>query len=399
MNPNFHPQPDTLISYAAGTLPNAISCVVACHISMCTECAQNVRRLEFLGGLMLKNLEPAASDNTSIETAAAEWPADNLVASDTRNGRTTIVVDPMLPAPLASYLRMRAGDIPWTPVVEGVQQYWIKLPKGSGQMRLLRLAPGKLLNEHSRNGSEVTLVLQGVYGDQTGDYFRGDVIEGVEGTMRQRHASGTQECICLIARDASSSEYRDMLQSGLKAILPERSRTGVRKLSPMLAAAAVAVVAGIGLGWLLHGNMGGGSMALDDLVRIESNRLLAKGLLQKALESLPSGTETAALASEGRKLRLGVKMTFQDQNGDYCREYQIAAASPARYAGVACRVGQQWIVKIQALVPPSRNASEQMIPAGGNADGAIDTVVASLIQGDPLVGPDEDTLLKQGWAK
>lgn len=398
MNPNFHPQPDTLISYAAGTLPNAIACVVACHISLCKECAQNVRRLEFLGGLMLKNLEPAPSENASVEVAAAEWPADNLIASDTRNGSATIVVDPMLPAPLASYLRMKAGDIPWTPVVEGVQQYWIKLPKGSGQMRLLRLAPGKLLNEHSRNGSEVTLVLQGVYGDQTGDYLRGDVIEGAEGTMRQRHASGTQECICLIARDTSTSEYRDMLQSGLMAILPERSRTSVRKLSPVFAS-AVAIAAGIGLGWMLHGNAGGVAMALDNLVRVESNRLLAKGPLQKALESLPSGTETAALASEGQDLRLGVKMTFQDQNGDYCREYQIAANSPARYAGVACRVDQQWIVKIQALVPPSRNASEQMIPAGGNADGAIDTVVASLIQGDPLVGADEDTLLKQGWAK
>jgi putative transcriptional regulator len=398
MNPNFHPQPDTLISYVAGTLPNSISCVVACHISLCTECAQNVRRLEILGGLMLKNLEPAAADNASIEIAAAEWPADNLVASDTRNGVAS-VVDPMLPAPLASYLRMRADDIPWTPVVEGVQQYWIKLPKGSGQMRLLRLAPGKLLNEHTRNGSEVTMVLQGVYGDQTGDYFRGDVIEGMEGTMRQRHASGTQECICLIARDANATEYRDMLPSGIKAFLPEGSRTEGRRLRLVAAAAAMACIAGIGFGWLLRGETGGGAMALDDLVRIESNRLVARGQLQKALESLPSGTETAALASEGGDFRLGVKLTFQDQNGDYCREYQIAAASPARYAGVACRLGQEWIVKIQALMPPSRNASEQMIPAGGNADGAIDTVVASLIQGDPLVGTDEDTLLKQGWVK
>jgi hypothetical protein len=140
-------------------------------------------------------------------------------------------------------------------------------------------------------------------------------------------------------------------------------------------------------------------VALDDLVHVESNRLVARGPLQEALESLPSGTQTASVASQGQDFQLGVKLTFQDQNGDYCREYQIAAASPARYAGVACRVRQQWIVKIQALVPPSRAASEQTIPAGGSADAAMDTVVGSLIQGDALVGPDEDAVIKKGWAK
>jgi putative transcriptional regulator len=50
MTPNHHPFPETLISFVSGTLPDATSCVVVCHLSMCSDCANHVRRLEMLGG-------------------------------------------------------------------------------------------------------------------------------------------------------------------------------------------------------------------------------------------------------------------------------------------------------------------------------------------------------------
>lgn len=199
MTHNHHPHPDTLISYVAGTLPSAISCVVACHLSLCDDCTRHTRRLGIVGGLMLKNLDPAPADNAFTERAASQLSVQRYTPPGRRQDPAPNIDDPVLPRPLARYLGMSGGDIPWKRVVKGVRQHWIKLPDGSGQMRLLRLTPGKLLLEHTHTGMELTLVLQGVYGDHSGDYVRGDVIEWTEGTLHQPRASGEEECICLIA--------------------------------------------------------------------------------------------------------------------------------------------------------------------------------------------------------
>ena len=150
---------------------------------------------------MLKKLEPAPDDSAFTQLAAAQLSADSLPPREPRHDPVPEIDDPVLPRPLARYLDMGVGDIPWKTVVKGVRQHWIKLPKGSGQMRLLRLTPGKLLLEHTHTGMELTLVLQGIYGDHTGDYIRGDVIEWTEGTLHQPRASGDEECICLIASE------------------------------------------------------------------------------------------------------------------------------------------------------------------------------------------------------
>lgn len=201
MIPNHHPASETLISYAAGTLPNSISCVVACHLSLCPDCADHARRLDIVGGLLLKTLETASSDAGFAEREPSPWSAGAPAAPESRPEPAPLAGAPWLPRPLARYLSMTVGEIPWKPVVKGVRQYWVKLPQDSGQMRLLRLAPGKLLLEHTHTGMELTLVLQGVYGDHTGDYLRGDVIEWTEGTLHQPRAGGTEECICLIASE------------------------------------------------------------------------------------------------------------------------------------------------------------------------------------------------------
>jgi putative transcriptional regulator len=201
VTPRHHPSPETLIGYVAGTLPNAISCVVACHVSLCGDCADQNRRLAILGGLMLNDLRPGPEDEAFTERAAAQVSVQRPPPSRAPNVWAPKTADPLLPVPLTQYLGISGAEIPWKRVVKGVRQYWVKLPPNSGQIRLLRLTPGKLLLEHSHTGMELTLVLQGVYGDHTGDYVRGDVIEWTEGTTHQPRASGDEECVCLIASE------------------------------------------------------------------------------------------------------------------------------------------------------------------------------------------------------
>jgi hypothetical protein len=93
---------------------------------------------------------------------------------------------------------------------------------------------------------------------------------------------------------------------------------------------------GIALGWLVRGAPKPGMAS--ELVEVQGNRLVAGSALQAALQSLPSGGETVT-SSGGQVYRLSMRMTFQDQSGEYCRQYQIVTARPARHSGIACGKG------------------------------------------------------------
>jgi putative transcriptional regulator len=69
MTPSHHPYPETLVSYASGTLVNAAACVVARHLSCCTQCARQVHWLEMWGGAMLSVLETDDADVVLAEHA------------------------------------------------------------------------------------------------------------------------------------------------------------------------------------------------------------------------------------------------------------------------------------------------------------------------------------------
>lgn len=162
-------------------------------------------------------------------------------------------------------------------------------------------------------------------------------------------------------------------------------------------AAGIALVAGIGLGWLIRGGGVDKAAIPGDLVRIESNGLFASEPLRHALDTLPSGSETPQAVSGGGTLRFKVKMTFRNEARDYCREYEAVAGASEHYAGVACGSGGRWIVKIQALVAPS-GSRNQTAPAGGGRT-AMDAVVDALIDGNPLTISEEAAAITNGWVK
>lgn len=167
----------------------------------------------------------------------------------------------------------------------------------------------------------------------------------------------------------------------------------------LAAASCAMLIAGIGLGWLIHGRGAGSANALSALVQIENDRVIAGEPLRRALDALHSGDETSVAFSKGEDLRLAVKLTFRNKAQDYCREYEIALASRERYAGVACRAGGQWAVELQAAVKPSHLAPDRTAPAGGGENPAVEAAVIAMIDGDALGREDEDAIIQTGWRK
>ena len=72
MTITHHLDDATLMSFAAGSLPAALSAVAAAHVAMCTRCHRAVAGLERVGGALLAELLPATLDRAE-PPASAIW--------------------------------------------------------------------------------------------------------------------------------------------------------------------------------------------------------------------------------------------------------------------------------------------------------------------------------------
>ena len=107
-----------------------------------------------------------------------------------------------LPSPIARIYGLTLETIPWKRLAPGIWHHRLPLTnKSAGDLRLLRIDAGRTMPEHGHGGSEVTLVLQGSYSDETGSYGRGDV-QDLDGTTEHTPiANADTGCICLIASE------------------------------------------------------------------------------------------------------------------------------------------------------------------------------------------------------
>ena len=395
MTPTHHPFPETLISFVSGALPNTTFAVVACHLTMCRVCGEDVRRLELLGGLMLSRLDAGHAEKSIGERAFARAPR-RLPSNDAEPDPWAGQEDQLLPSLLTRNLPI-SGDISWQTLSPGVLQHRIAWPKGSGQMRLLRLAPGEILPQGgNRAAAELALVLQGRLSGKSGDFVRGDVIDWSENRNIEMTAAGDVDCVCLVAGAGAAAPPYLLLREMRERAMPLALRMGGASRGIAALAAGLALLIGFGLGWLVPHAPEVGTVA--DLVRVDGNRLVAQGALRDALNIVPSGQEIVASVGGG-EVRLDVKMTFEDQSGQYCRQYQIVAPPSGHYSGIACRIGGDWTVRMQALLPPPASASNHTVPAGAGPNAAMDAVIGAWISGNPLVGGDEAAAISKGWQK
>jgi putative transcriptional regulator len=97
-------------------------------------------------------------------------------------------------------------------------------PGVRGDLRLVKLVAGRRLPAHGHGGSELTLVLDGAFADETGEYFRGDIQDIDDQTEHRPAADRKLGCICLIAND------RGLRFKGLLGLLSRLLR-GRRRLS------------------------------------------------------------------------------------------------------------------------------------------------------------------------
>lgn len=208
MKIKHHLDEATLLSYAAGSMSQAMALVVASHISMCPECRERVKQSEAIGGMLLDSLDTVTIPDDALEQVLKAIEGDSQETGFSASVLQAPVKDSVepfddLPKPLAEVIGGSLDNVDWKCIVPGV--YYRDLPfktERGGVSRLLRIAPGKAMLPHSHDGNELTLILRGSFSDEMGRFTAGDIADLDSEIEHQPLVDSDEDCICLIATDA-----------------------------------------------------------------------------------------------------------------------------------------------------------------------------------------------------
>jgi putative transcriptional regulator len=182
---------ELLLDYATGTLAEGPALVVALHVALDPVARRTVDGLAALGGILLEGEEAVADESGLAEVLARldEPPRAPPAAA---------------PAPRAGFewapalLRPYLGNRNWKRVLGGFDQIDLALHGDTHRATLLRLQPGEGLPVHRHVAAEYTVVLQGGYTDNTGNYVAGDFAVGPGPAEHEPIADPGEPCIALI---------------------------------------------------------------------------------------------------------------------------------------------------------------------------------------------------------
>ncbi len=189
------PNEEVLLDYAAGSLAEAPSLMVATHLALCPESRARVHELEAVGGAMLEGIAP--TDLTADSLEAILGRLDEPEPPVAQPARATVTA-PELPQPLRDYLGCDLEGIQWKRRGMGVATAELPMPAEGGHSFLLKVDAGRAMPQHTHEGEEWVMVLKGAFDDETGHYARGDIAVSDDTVEHQPVAAMGEDCVCLV---------------------------------------------------------------------------------------------------------------------------------------------------------------------------------------------------------
>lgn len=195
MNIKHHLDSSTLMSYSSGTLGEALSTVASAHLDICQSCRTELRYMNAIGFSLLQDIDP-----TDVKVIPISPDAMHKRSSASSLNRVKSAVNSKsLDKNFHKLVGSNFEELPWQWLAPGIRFQKIDLSEGSlGELRLLNISPGLKLPEHGHRGSELTMVLQGCYQDETGCYGPGDIADLDEDMVHRPRVISDEPCICLV---------------------------------------------------------------------------------------------------------------------------------------------------------------------------------------------------------
>lgn len=198
MSVSHHLTDETIQDYAAGALSAPMETLVACHLTVCSQCRNKAQTADHIGAALLGEAAPVevATSAADLLARAALMPAHS---SPKMRGSSDLVKG--IPRPLARLLPTSLDELDWRRIAPGIRQHNLSdQHRKYGAFQLLHLEPGVTLSAHSHNDRELTYLVQGSYTDEIGQFKQGDIAD-LDGHVHEHQpvVDSEEPCIALIA--------------------------------------------------------------------------------------------------------------------------------------------------------------------------------------------------------
>jgi len=197
-----HPDAELILDYAAGAVPEAVSLIVATHLSLCELCRHESDLCDHVGGGLIDELTPSEMSAGALDSVLDRLDdpiatdADEMIAAAVHHG------DPALPGPLRRYLDDGMAGLKWKGSTQAVQRAGVGPRAAQTRASFLKISPGYAVPTHTHRGNEYTLVLSGGYSVDGNAYGPGDFQTGGPDLTHQPIADEGEPCLCLTVLDA-----------------------------------------------------------------------------------------------------------------------------------------------------------------------------------------------------
>ena len=196
---NFHPQPELLAAFSAGSLPMSQALCVAVHLDSCAECRQHLNLLNRLGSELLAQQEPADVPEVlrqRVMARVSESPDRVAQHSDSSHTRSDI------PRCLSQFIPTDYESLSWQKIGRGILTSELCRDIDNAKVELIKIKAGRSIFSHTHLGDEYTVVLEGSFSDESGVYRRGDFMLKDRAHTHTPVATQDGDCICLTVTHA-----------------------------------------------------------------------------------------------------------------------------------------------------------------------------------------------------
>ena len=192
----YHPDTNTLLEFAASSLPAAQSVVVSTHLQFCSECRQRLAQLESLGATMFEDAQPIDINPSVFDNVLARLDeVQEVHATNDANAST-------MSWTVKQIRKGNLDELDWNKVTRSLRIADLGEIEGAAEFSLYHIAEGGRIPQHNHSGTEMTLVLQGGFSDESGSYHAGDFIIREAGDIHAPTALPGSDCICLAVLEA-----------------------------------------------------------------------------------------------------------------------------------------------------------------------------------------------------
>ena len=191
---------DLLLEYSAGSLSETPSLLVATHLALSPSSRKMVRDMEAIGGalLSLSDKEAVSVDSFDVETLSR--PLEAAIEAPISDRAQASGGDMRFPEPLRSLLA-NTGGVAWRRKLPGLKEFRLPRMSDGCNAMLYQIKANRSMPQHTHQGDEITLVLEGGFSDHTGSYKAGDIAVADPNVDHRPNADPDGDCICFAVTD------------------------------------------------------------------------------------------------------------------------------------------------------------------------------------------------------